>query len=82
MGIRNFANIPCATCARDTLHFAMKCQECGAITARPVEMYTAVPRRLKARGKTGLYIAAKAIHTSELRRARRAIPTANLERRT
>jgi hypothetical protein len=31
VGIRDFSNQPCVPCAKDTVHFAMKCRECGHV---------------------------------------------------
>jgi hypothetical protein len=31
MIVKSFHNIPCVRCQRDTLHIALKCQECGTI---------------------------------------------------
>lgn len=43
------ANVPCATCGKDTLHVALKCTVCGTVT---VTNNTLLYSRLHAEAKT------------------------------
>lgn len=39
MSVRNFHNIFCPTCDKDTLHIALKCTECGTVVVTAAEQW-------------------------------------------
>lgn len=53
VGIRDFSNQPCGPCGRDTLHFAMKCRECGHVNETSAQAIGRSCRRHHARKRHG-----------------------------
>jgi hypothetical protein len=50
MSIKHFSNQPCPICQKDTMHFAMKCRDCGHINQTQYEL------RKKARVRHGYIV--------------------------
>lgn len=46
MSIRDFNNIPCPTCGKDTLHIAFKCTVCGDFVVSPFLQRREATKRL------------------------------------
>lgn len=77
MTIRQFKNVPCTECKRDTLHNQMRCTECGNIIVSNANAYYARRGKIFAAGRQHVLRKASGIHAKEQRRLMRAEP--NLE---
>jgi ribosomal protein S27E len=74
MSIRAFANIPCAQCGKDTLHYVCKCSVCGSIFETPTEARARMRkhRHAKMGGNRLLMGQSMAVHTREKREYEKA----------
>ncbi len=60
--------VPCPTCGKDTLHFALKCSECGTVTHTAAEKYRETRERIRSSPAVRRRIAMAFVATRDARR--------------